>query len=168
MAPYFGGVHETMIKSAKKAIQAILGKADITDEELMTAIIGAEALINSRPLTYQSANPADDVPLTPNHFLHGQIGGYFAPTSCDDTEFYLRRRWRRIQELVRHFWSRWMREWFTGLNARRKLFQTHHDVQVGDVLTRQEGAGRSDGCSRCILGKMGTCALLGSRSEREH
>ena len=29
-------------------------------------------------LTYQSANP-DDVPLKPNHFLQGQIGGKFAP-----------------------------------------------------------------------------------------
>ena len=45
----------------------------------MTAIIGAEGLIDSRPLTYQSTDPADDVPLTPNHFLHGQIGGQFAP-----------------------------------------------------------------------------------------
>lgn len=134
LAPHFGGVHETMIKSAKKAIQAILGNADITDEELMTAIIGAEALINSRPLTYQSANPADDAPLTPNHFLHGQIGGHFAPSSCDDTDFNLRKRWRRIQELVRHFWSRWLREWLPGLNARRKWFQTHRDVQVGDVM----------------------------------
>ena len=134
LAPHFGGVHETMIKSAKKAIQAILGNADITDEELMTAINGAEALINSRPLTYQSANPADDAPLTPNHFLHGQIGGHFAPSSCDDTDFNLRKRWRRIQELVRHFWSRWLREWLPGLNARRKWFQTHRDVQVGDVM----------------------------------
>ena len=24
-------------------------------------------------LTYQSANPKDDTPLTPNHFLHGQV-----------------------------------------------------------------------------------------------
>ena len=55
LAPHFSGVHETMIKSA------ILGNADINDEELMTAIIGAEGLINSRPLTYQSANPVDDV-----------------------------------------------------------------------------------------------------------
>ena len=38
-APHFGGVHETMIKAAKKAIYAILGKADVNDEELMTAII---------------------------------------------------------------------------------------------------------------------------------
>ena len=63
-----------MLKSAKKAIQAIVGKADINDEEFMTAIIRAKVLINSRPVTYQSANPADDVPLTPNHFLHGQAG----------------------------------------------------------------------------------------------
>ena len=74
LAPHFGGVHETMIKSAKRAIDAILGNADINDEELMTAIIGGEGLINSRPLTYQSENPADDVRLTPNHFLHGQVG----------------------------------------------------------------------------------------------
>ena len=90
-----GGVHETMIKSAKKAIQAILGKAGINDEEFTTAIIGAEALINSRPLTFQSANPADDVPLTPNNFLPGQVGGQFAPTSCDETDFNARKRWRR-------------------------------------------------------------------------
>ena len=134
LAPHFGGVHETMIKSAKKAIQAILGNADITDEELMTAMIGAEALINSRPLTYQSANPADDVPLTPNHFLHGQIGGQFAPDSCDDTDFNPRKRWRRIQELVRHFWSRWLREWVPTLNARKKWYQTHRDVRKGDVM----------------------------------
>ena len=133
LGPYFGGVHETMIKSARKAIQAILGNADNTDKELMTAIIGAEALINLRLLTYQSANPADDVPLTPNHFLYGQIRGHFAPTSCDDTDFNFQ-RWRRIQELVRHCWSRWMREWLPGLNARRKWFQTNRDVQAGDVM----------------------------------
>lgn len=48
----------------------MIGSADATNEELMTAFAGAVALINSRPLTYQSANPNDDVPLTPNHFLH--------------------------------------------------------------------------------------------------
>ena len=56
-APHFGGVHESMTKSAKRAIYAILGCADITDEELHTAFAGAENLINSRPLTYQTANP---------------------------------------------------------------------------------------------------------------
>ena len=133
-APHFGGVHESMIKSAKRAIKPILGNADINDEDLMTAIIGVEGLINSRPLTYQSANPADDVPLTQNHFLHGQVGGQFAPTSVDTTQFNLRKRWRRIQELVRHFWRRWLREWLPELGARKKWNQERRDVQVGGVV----------------------------------
>ena len=105
LAPHFGGVHETMIKAAKRAVYAILSNADITDEELSTAFTGAEALLNSRPLTYQSANPDDDVPLTPNHFLIGQIGGQFAPESVDETTYSPKKRWRRVQELVRRMAS---------------------------------------------------------------
>ena len=56
-APHFGGAHAIMIKGAKRAVYAILGNTDVTDEELMMAFSGAEALLNSRPLTYQSANP---------------------------------------------------------------------------------------------------------------
>ena len=121
-----------MIKSAKKAKQAILGtgKADINDEELTTAVIRAEGLINSRHLTYQSANPADDVPLPPYHFLHGQDGGQFALTSCDETDFNPRKRWRHIQELMRHFGEQWL----PRLNARQKWYQAQRDVQIGDVM----------------------------------
>ena len=43
-APHFGDVFETMIKAAKRAVMAILGNADVTDEELMTAFTRAEAL----------------------------------------------------------------------------------------------------------------------------
>ena len=133
LAPHFGGVHETMIKSAKRAINAILGNADITDEELMTAIIGAEGLINSQPLTYQSTDPDDDVPLTPNHFLHGQIGGQFAPTTVDDTQLNLQKRWRRVQELVRQFWHRWLHEWLPSLGAQKKWHRERRDIRVGEV-----------------------------------
>ena len=75
LCPHFGGVHETMIKAAKRTIYVILSKADITDEDLSTAVTGAEDLINSRPLTYQTADIKDDIPLTPNHFLYGLAGG---------------------------------------------------------------------------------------------
>ena len=78
-APHFGGTHEVMVKAAKKAIYAVLSNSDVMDEELITVVAGAESLLNSRPLTYQSADPRDDIPLTPNHFLFGQMGGQFAP-----------------------------------------------------------------------------------------
>ena len=110
LVPHFEGAHETMIKAAKRAVNAVLGNADVTDEELTTAFTGAEALLNSRFPTYQSANPEDDIPLTPNHLLIGQTGGQFAPESVDETNYSLKKRWRRVQELVRHFWHRWLRE----------------------------------------------------------
>ena len=91
LAPHFGGVHEIMIKAAKKAIYAFLNNADVNDEKLSTVFIGAEALLNSRPLTYHSSNLKDSVPLTPNHFLAGQIGGKSAPDAVDYTEFNLQK-----------------------------------------------------------------------------
>ena len=63
-----------MIKSAKRAIFAVLGDAEVNDEELETIFIGVESLLNSRPLTAVSDDPNDDRVLTPNHFLIGQIG----------------------------------------------------------------------------------------------
>ena len=45
-----------MIKAAKRAVMAILGNADVTDDELITAFTGAEAFINSRPLTYHAVS----------------------------------------------------------------------------------------------------------------
>ena len=129
-APHFGSAREIMIKGAKRAVYAILGNADITDEELMTAFTGAEGFLNSRPLTYQSAYPENDVPLTPNHFLFGQVGGQFAPESVDETTFNPKKRWRRVQEPVRHFWHRWIWEWLPALDARRKWLTVERDIQV--------------------------------------
>ena len=82
-APHFGGVFESMIKSAKRAIFAVLGDAEVNDEELETIFIGVESLLNSRPLTAVSDDPNDDRVLTPNHFLIGQIGGDFVTESVD-------------------------------------------------------------------------------------
>ena len=87
LAPHFEGVHEVIIKAAKKAIRALLGNADVNDEELTTAFVEVEALLNSRPLTYQSADVKDTTPLTPNHFLHSQMGGVSAPESVDEVTF---------------------------------------------------------------------------------
>ena len=44
-------------------------------------------MLNSRPLTYQTGDPRDDVPLTPNNFLYGQVGEIFAPEVEDEIRF---------------------------------------------------------------------------------
>ncbi len=90
--------------------------------------------MNSRPLTYQSANPEDDCILTPNHFLFGQLGGEFAPENVDTETYNIRKRWRRVQELVKHFWARWHREFLPTLSSRRKWHKENRDFQKDDVV----------------------------------
>ena len=46
-APHFGGAHEVMVKAAKKAIYAVVGDRDVTDEKLITVFVGVESLLNS-------------------------------------------------------------------------------------------------------------------------
>ena len=133
-APHFGGVHETLVKSAKRAISAILKNAEVTDEELLSAILGAEALMNSRPLSYMSADGRDPTPLMPNHFLFGRVGTRFAPAEVDESEFNPRQRWRVVQELVLRFWRRWMQEVVPELNRRLKWRTAETDLKVDDIV----------------------------------
>ena len=133
-APHFGGVFESMIKSAKRAIYAILKEADVNDEELQTVFTGVESLLNSRPLTTVSGDVNDEPVLTPNHFLIGQMGGELAPDTVDSMAVSVRTRWRRVQELIRRVWSRWMREYLPSIGSRQKWFQPSKNVKVGDVV----------------------------------
>ena len=123
-----------MIKSAKKAIKAILSTADVADEELQSVFIGAEALINSRALTYQSGDPTDDIQLTPNHFLVGQLGGKFSPEIIDNAPYNPQKRWRRVQEMIRHFWGRWLKEWLPALNTCLKWRVERDNLRIGDIV----------------------------------
>ena len=92
--PHFGGVFERMIKSAKRAIYAILNEADVNDEELQTVFTGAESLLNSRPSTTVSGDVNDEPELTPNRFLIGQMGGELAPDTVDTMAVSVQRQWR--------------------------------------------------------------------------
>ena len=128
--PHFGGVHESMVKSAKRAIYAILKQADVKDEELETAFTSTEALLNSRPIVPPSADSRDDLPLTPHHFLVGHTERYHlvSESSC------LQKRWKYVQELVTHVWRRWMREWIPALNRRQKWWRDYPNIKVGDIV----------------------------------
>ena len=133
-----------MVKSAKRAIYATIANADVNDEELMTGFTGVEDLLNSRPITYQSADSHDALPLTPNNFLHGRVDSVFAPPSVDQTSFNTRVRWRRVQEIVRQYWDRWMREWVPSI-AQRKIWQRiRKDLATGDVVLVMAKISRAD------------------------
>ena len=91
-------------------------------------------MLNSRPITYQTAEPRDDIPLTPNHFLYGQSGGIFAPEVEDEIRIDPRKRWRRVQQLISRVWRRWLKEYLPTLNTRPKWTSVVQDLKEDDVV----------------------------------
>ncbi|XP_065082217.1 uncharacterized protein LOC135704669 [Ochlerotatus camptorhynchus] len=75
-APHMGGPWERMVKSVKVAMKAVWDSPrHPSDEVLETIMLEAEAIVNSRPLTYVPLEAADEEALTPNHFLlYGSTG----------------------------------------------------------------------------------------------
>jgi hypothetical protein len=133
LGSHHGGVFEAMVKAVKKALKAILSEVNISDEELLTAVVEVEGLLNSRPLVYCGNDPLDEV-LTPNHFLYGQSGGQLAPAVMEGLAFNLRHRWRLIQDLVTKVWRRWMREYLSIQQQRPKWFRQRENLKVDEIV----------------------------------
>lgn len=70
-APWWGGIFERLVRSTKRCLRKILSRAKLSYEELLTAIAEVELVLNSRPLTYVSAEDLEE-PLTPSHLMYGR------------------------------------------------------------------------------------------------
>ena len=132
-APHFGGAQEVMVKVAKKATYAVIRDRDVTDEELITVFAGVESLLISRPLTYQGSDPRDSVPLTPNHFLYGQMGGQFAPESVETSTLHPRQRWQKVRDIISQVW-RWLKECVPALNSQPKRTSENRDLKLDNAV----------------------------------
>ena len=53
------------------SLKKVLGRSRVSLPVLQTLIVEIEAILNDRPLTHVSPDPADEGPLTPAHLLHG-------------------------------------------------------------------------------------------------
>ncbi|UYV79863.1 hypothetical protein LAZ67_18000934 [Cordylochernes scorpioides] len=81
------------------------------DEELLTLMLEAEAIVTSRPLTDVPLDSSAPEAITPMHFLIGtssigQLSGQF-----DDADLRPDKRCRKAQRLADMFWTRWRKEY---------------------------------------------------------
>lgn len=116
--------------------------AHLTFEELMTALVEIEAVMNSRPLSATSTDPSDFEALTPGHFLIGcplrALSDKVRETSL--TEISHLQRWQRIGAVKSHFWSRWRSEYLTQLQQRYKWQTPQRSLATNDmVLVHEDG-----------------------------
>lgn len=144
-APHMGGVWERMVRSVKAAIGTILeAQRRPNDEVLETVIIEAEAMINSRPLTYIPLESAEQEALTPNHFLLGSSSGVKQlPVEPVDFRSTLRSGWKLAQHLADGIWRRWLKEYLPVISRRSKWFDEGRDLKEGDLVLVVDGAVRN-------------------------
>ncbi len=123
-APWWGGAFERMVKSTKRCLRKMIGRAHLSMDELLTALAEIEAVINSRPLSYLSPGGVEE-PLTPSHLLVGRrllnlpdhLG---CSNDLEDEEFStdsstLSRRMKHLNTTLNHFWNRWRSEYLSEL-----------------------------------------------------
>uniref|UniRef100_A0A1X7SFK5 Integrase catalytic domain-containing protein n=1 Tax=Amphimedon queenslandica TaxID=400682 RepID=A0A1X7SFK5_AMPQE len=70
-ASWWGEIFERLIHSMKRCLKKIIGKSQLSYEELLTAVSEAEMIINSCPLSYISMDDLEE-PVTPSHMMIGR------------------------------------------------------------------------------------------------
>lgn len=141
-APWWGGIFERMIKSAKRCLRKVIGKNCLFYDELLTLIVEVEAVLNSRPLTYVSSEEVEE-PLTPSHLLVGHRilslpDPSPEPSDPDYTPEELVHKMDQLSSTLRHFWNRWKKEYLLELREFHRLKVNNgsaYNVSIGDIVT---------------------------------
>lgn len=144
-APWWGGFFERMIQLLKRCLRKLIGRAKLSYEELLTSVSEVELILNSRPLTYTSATDLEE-PLTPSHLLtrrrllslpdHLCYGNSEEDYHPDSSRVTLNKRMKYLDTILKHFWSRWKREYLVELRENHRQFKGKKPdhVSVGDVV----------------------------------
>nr|XP_013190109.1 unnamed protein product [Amyelois transitella] len=137
-SPYYGGLWEAGVKSTKFHLRRVLGNCNLTFEELNTTLVQIEAILNSRPLTPLSSDPADCTPLTPGHFLIGRPLTSLPRHDIKDHFTASLSRFQRIEQLRQHFWARWSKEFVSELQHRTKWQKGNDTLKLGALVVVKE------------------------------
>lgn len=134
LGPHFGGIHESIVKSMKRALPKTFENILLNDEELQTVISNVEAFLNTRPLTYSSSDPQDPVPLTPGHFIGVPAPSPVPLMDLDIESPPFKQKWKLVQYTSNELWKRFLRELLPTLNPRTKWWSKCKNLKKGDVV----------------------------------
>ena len=132
-ASNYGGAWERLIRTVRRVLESTMGKQILTDDTLATLLCEAEMAVNSRPLSIITSDPGDWKILTPNKLLTLHEGpGTWTETSNVGSNS--KRRWRQVQCIADQFWRRWVIEYRSSLQERRKWCEAKRNVCPGDIV----------------------------------
>lgn len=138
LAPHFGGIWESAVKSFKTHFRRVTHEVRLTFEELSTVLSQIEACLNSRPLTALPDAEDSISVLTPGHFLIGKpITALPEIPQEEPKAVHLTKRWQLCQQITRHLWKRWTREYISTLNKTTKWHTPTRNFKAGDIVMYQ-------------------------------
>ncbi|XP_048006827.1 uncharacterized protein LOC125242157 [Leguminivora glycinivorella] len=124
LAPWHGGVYERMIALAKHCMKRTLEKHLLNDNQLLTVVKEIEGVINTRPLTYVSAE--FDRVLRPVDFLRLGNCAILEPMEIDNsgkitaTKVDLIAGWKRGIMILGEFKDMFIRQYLTSLREKHR------------------------------------------------
>ena len=131
-APHFAGSWESMVKIVKNHFFKVVGQQILSYEELITVLTQVEALINSRPLTALSSDPAEPRALTPAHFIN--TSPLLSMPAPQVESVNLLERHSLLDRMVQSFWRRWRVEYLHQLQSRSKWNIPSVPIREGTVV----------------------------------
>lgn len=137
-APQFGGLWEAAVKSAKGHLTRTLFNTRLTYEELTTAMVEIEAILNSRPISPLSSDPSDFEALTPGHFLIGSAIRALPERDVSTKEIDNLQYWARISAIKQQFWKKWFHDYINELQTRNKWTISNPNVAPGALVIIHE------------------------------
>ena len=144
-APWWGGFFERLIRSVKRCLKKVIGRARLTAEELLTLVLEVEMIINSRPLSYVTQEDFDE-PITPSHLLIGRRMLSIPDNLCyseevdedfEITQPILSKRMIHLSRTIDRFWTRWRTEYLLQLRDAHRgsaKASTGEKIKIDDIV----------------------------------
>lgn len=138
-AHWWGGLFERLVKSTKRCLRNMLGQSV---DEMHTAILEVESILNSRPLSYTSSGDLEE----PSHLLVGRrLLSLPDDLTYDNPNFELtteslQARVRYLNSVLNHFWRCWSHEYLLELREshRCRVAKDRTPIKVGDVVLLED------------------------------
>lgn len=157
MAAWKGGHYERMVGLIKTHLRRTLSRGLFPSltlpDPIRTTLAEIETVINSRPISFCSSNPADPLPLRPIDFLRplGQPNLPVLPGQCPPSHppssdpLSLRLLWNTLQKRSQNFAQQWSADYLLSLRERQRKIAPKNDrlPHVGDLVLVQADTPRT-------------------------
>ena len=138
VAPWHNAVAERMVRSVKKPLRLILGRAKLTFRQLAIVLTEVEGIVNNRPLRIDSDHVNDLTPITPAELIIGRRMDQIPDPNQRHWPENVLHLWRRRKELLNQFWRRWQNDYLTEQNVRKKWHKPTEKDLIGKVVLLKE------------------------------